>query len=280
MSGACFTPTMTTRGSLRPARSLTARRLELEIGRSVRDSRHATGWSQRELAVRSGASRSLVSKVELAAGNVSIERAVALLDALGVDVRLETRSVHLMGVGRQRDPGHARCQGYVHRRLQHEGWTVRREVEIGDGRSRGWIDLLGFHPDTGRVLVIEVKTEIDDLGRVERQIGWYEREAWAAARRLGWRPRALGSALLVLATEANDERIRINREALATAFPVRAVSLLGWLREPLAQPLGGRAVALVDPATRRADWLLRSRLDGRRSTTRYESYADFVRRAG
>ena len=47
------------------------------------------------------------------------------------------------------------------------------------------MDLLAWHPATGLLLVIEVKTELHDLGANERQLNWYEREAWAAARRLG-----------------------------------------------------------------------------------------------
>ena len=37
-------------------------------------------------------------------------------------------------------------------------------------------------------MVDELKTELDGLGALQRQIGWYENDAWTAARRLGWRP--------------------------------------------------------------------------------------------
>jgi hypothetical protein len=95
----------------------------------------------------------------------------------------------------------------VTRRLVGSGWLVQREVEIGADRIRGWIDILAFHPESGVLLVIEVKTEIHDVGAIERSMNWYQREAMRAAHRLGWRPRAVGSALLVLQSRANDERV-------------------------------------------------------------------------
>ena len=125
----------------------------------------------------------------------------------------------------QRDAAHAHCVGHVGRRLAAAGWLVAREVEVGTDRSRGWIDVLAFHPPTGLVLVIEVKTELRDLGQIERTLGWYEREAWAAARRQGWRPRRVHGALLLLATEMNEDRVRSNRDVLATGFPFRAAAL-------------------------------------------------------
>ncbi len=47
---------------------------------------------------------------------------------------------------------------------------------------------MAFDPRTRTLAVIEIKTQLDDLGQIERTLAWYEREAWAAARRLGWRP--------------------------------------------------------------------------------------------
>ena len=63
-----------------------------------------------------------------------------------------------------------------------------REVEVVHGRSHGWIDLLAFDPRTGR-LVVEIKTRLDDVGAIERQLGWYRRMAPAIARAQGWEVR-------------------------------------------------------------------------------------------
>jgi len=93
------------------------------------------------------------------------------------------------------------------RRLRSSDSATASEVEVGGDRSRGWIDVLAFHPETGTLLVIELKTEIHDLGQIERSLGRYKREAFAAARRLGWRPKRATGCLLLLASRANDDRV-------------------------------------------------------------------------
>jgi hypothetical protein len=58
----------------------------------------------------------------------------------------------------------------VQRRLEAAGWLVVREVRIESGRYLGWIDLLAFDPVTKTLLVIEIKTRLDDLGDLERTL--------------------------------------------------------------------------------------------------------------
>lgn len=210
----------------------------------------------------------MVGLVELGKANVTVDTAGRLLSALGLTVNLRVDLP--FADPRQRDAGHARCVAYVQRRLERDGWLVQREVEIVHGRSHGWIDLLAFNPHTRTLLVVEVKTELHDVGRIERTVGWYEREAWAAAHRLGWRAAHVRGLLLVLASEASDVVIVANRQALAQSFPTRAMAVL---------TAGTRGLALIDPSSRRRDWLLRSRADGRRSAAPYRDYADFVRRS-
>jgi transcriptional regulator with XRE-family HTH domain len=249
-----------------------------QAGAIIRDLRHALGWSQRTLAVKSGVSQPWISAVERGrACDVSIDTIDRLLSAMGATLVLDVRAPFLANP-RQRDVAHARCSAFVARRLERAGWHVATEVEVGGDRSRGWIDVLAWHPGTGLILVIEIKTELRDLGAIERAIGWYEREAWAAARRLGWRPRRVLGCLLVLSTEAVDQRIRENRDALARVYPLRATDLAGVVRDGGAAALrASRGIALIDPRSRRNAWLRASRADGRRTANPYADYADFVR---
>jgi transcriptional regulator with XRE-family HTH domain len=250
-------------------------------GLLVRDLRRALGWSQRTLAMRAGISQPWISDIERGtATDAPIGTLARLLDAMGARLVIDA-SAPFLGAQRQRDAVHVRCSAHVARRLERAGWRVATEVEIGDGRSRGWMDVLAWHPGTGVLLVIEIKTELRDLGAVERQIHWYEREAWAAARRLGWRPRQLVGCLLILATDAVEQRIRENRDALARSFPVRARDLTALIADGGASGFyPRRALALIDPRSRRASWLRPSRVDGRRSDAPYADYADFIRRDG
>ncbi|MCI0581768.1 MAG: helix-turn-helix domain-containing protein [Chloroflexi bacterium] len=251
------------------------------VGKAVRDLRTAIGWSQRELARRAGVSQSMVCVVERgSAPDLTFSTAAALVGALGGRLVIDVDAPYLGDRERQRDPAHAMLSGHVVGRLRRAGWHVRTEVEIGGDRSRGWIDVLAVHPASGVMLIIEIKTEIRDLGQIERSLGWYEREAWAAARRMGWQPsRAIG-CLLLLATEANDARVVANRVSIQAGFPLRARDLGPIVAGETVSGRQGRAIAMVDPRSRRRAWCGALRLDGRRSPAPYLDYASLMRATG
>jgi transcriptional regulator with XRE-family HTH domain len=251
------------------------------VADAVRSLRADLGWSQRQLASRAGLSQAEVWAVENGvASGLTFATAERLLDAMGARLAATVDLPYLGDRIRQRDPSHARCSAAVVTRLRRAGWDVRSEVEVGGDRSRGWIDVLAVHPATGLMLVIEIKTEIHDLGAIERSLGWYEREAWVAARGFGWRPAARLGCLILLATEANDVRVRANRAAFDVGFPVRARTLNAIVQGGADVREPGRGVAMVDPHSKRRDWLRPLRVDGRRSPSPYVDYADFVRAAG
>jgi transcriptional regulator with XRE-family HTH domain len=256
-----------------------------------RDGRDRLDISQGQLARAADISVAYVSLIELGRANPTLAVVERISDALGLELGLVQRPP-VMIRGRQRDFVHARCSAYVQRRLVAAGLACEREVLIVDGRTRGWIDVVAFDWASGTLIVIELKTAIDDLGAVERQLAWYERNAMAVARRFGWSVRRVRSWLLVLASDDVDATIRANRDVLRSAFPGRAstmrlelaagplqasTAIAGQPRDP-----GGRAVhrgiALVDPCSRRREWLIPSRTDGRRRGAPYRDYADAAMR--
>ena len=92
-------------------------------------------------------------------------------------------------------------------------------------------------------------------------------------------PTTVASLLVMLATEANEHRLIENRPVIEASFGQRA--------EELATPAPGhpergvgsavrRAVAMVDPRSRRRGWLIAPRVMGRRSRVPYADYADFM----
>ncbi len=157
--------------------------------------------------------------------------------------------------------------------------TVRRTGGRARPRPNSWLDRPpGIRSAHWDALIVEVKTRLDDLGAIERQLGWYERQAIRAANDLGWEPRQVRVWLLFLASEEVDIAVRANRHILETAFPARAREMLASLDGNASSVR--RGLALIDPTSRRRDWLLRTRVDGRRSAAPFRDYADAAARMG
>lgn len=253
------------------------REILLTIATTILKARQARRWTQRRLAAVSGLSQSMISEIERAlVSDLPVATALRLLHAL--DVRVDLRLLApTMSAAPVRDRAHARCVAYVARRLERAGWIVATEVAVGDDRWRGFIDVLAFHPSARVLLVIEVKVDFDDVGAVDRQLGGYERFVWAAARDLGWRPRAMSGCLFLLATDANDRRLMEHRSYLDRRFRVRASDLAAFVADPDRPPgRGERGLAMIDPRTRRTRWILPTWLDGRRNAARYADRAAYL----
>jgi len=225
--------------------------------------------TQQQLAGSLGISRTYLSEIEADRANPSLDLVDRMGGALDTRFELVARGPILIGGPIERDLVHARCSGYVGRRLSTTGLEVVREVGVIDGRVRGWIDLLAYDRRSRTMFVIEIKTDLDDLGRIERQIGWYERVMWTTDIARSWRPQQVRSWLLVLATAQVEDSIARNRELLAAAFPARAAAMRRILDGTAATDTPTRGMALVDPRRRGREWLLPSRIDGRRSAAPY-----------
>ena len=233
--------------------------------------------TQAELAAAAGVSRAYVASVESGRANPSLQTVERIGSALGLDLQLIGRPPAVIDPPIQRDACHAWCSGYVDRRLLRLGWDVRREITIVRGRLRGWIDLLAYDPTRRLLLIVEIKTWIDDVGSIERQLDWYIREGPAVARELGWRPTRTVGWVLALATIDVDEAIQRNRQVVDRALPGRAIELRQTLERGGHVP-AARGIALIDPRNRRRNWILASRVDGRRTVAPYRTSSD-ARRA-
>jgi transcriptional regulator with XRE-family HTH domain len=242
-----------------------------------RDRRIELGTTQIAIARALEISRSHYAAIESGRANPSLALVDRIAEVLGVRLDLVARPIMIVPGARVRDALHACCSGYVARRLVADGWVVRREVPIEDGRLRGWIDILAYDPSSGTVLVIEVKTGIEDVGRLERQIGWYER-AVASAIPPEWQPRSLASWVLILATAEADQAILQHGDILSTAFPTRALAMRDVLTG-VSVP-ANRGLALIDPRSRRRDWLIATRTDGRRTPIPYQDRPGAMRIIG
>jgi hypothetical protein len=222
-------------------------------------------------------SQSAVWRVEAGgADDVDLKVIGAIFEALGGTLDVAVRSPIVLDDRRPRDPAHARLVAYVAKRLQRLGWAVRTEVEVRSRRAIGWIDVLAFRAADAACRATEVKSDLPDIGGAQRQVEWYVRESFTAARSLGWRPRRATGLLLVLDTHRNAEVIQANAQLFRAAFPARAPAFREWLATPAPSPprLG---LAAVDPLSRRDGWLKATPPDGRRTAARYPDYAGFIR---
>ena len=245
----------------------------------IRGARLTIGWSQVELGYRAHVPQSLISRLERGVhSGADFHDVQRIAKVLGGRFHVRLEAPFLADRGRQRDRVHAACIGYVLRHLRADGWRAELEVEIDGGFGPGWIDILAWHPLTGALLVIEIKTEIHDFGRVQRTLAWYERGAWVAARRLGWSPRRVQGALIMLDTAVVASALRASRALANAAFPERATSLAAFVADPRLASLRGRAVATVDPVSRRSAWLRSTALDRRPTPPAYADYAEAARR--
>ena len=150
-----------------PASDATARDLLRAIATATISARRSRRWSQRQLASAAGVSQPLISRLEQARMR-ALPLATAVRVLIALDVAIDLRLVSPFAAERpQRDRAHVRCVAYVARRLTRSGYDVATEAQLGNGRWLGFADLLAFDPDTRLLLLIEVKTVIDDVGAIQ-----------------------------------------------------------------------------------------------------------------
>jgi transcriptional regulator with XRE-family HTH domain len=245
----------------------------------VRDARLLVGWSQRELADRADTSHTTIWRMEDGrAACLDLLVAERVLRALGIRASLAFDARHLADRRRQLDAVHAWVVAYVARRLERAGWLTALEVMLGDEAPRGWIDLLAYREADGTLLIDETKTEIPDLGALGRSLAFYEREAWSAARSIGWMPRRAIVLVTALDSVALAQRLADNRELVTRMFPAPVADTAAWLADPSCPPPHGWGLAMVDPLVRGAAWLRPTMLGSRRRSPTYADYADAAAR--
>jgi transcriptional regulator with XRE-family HTH domain len=245
----------------------------------IRDARTLIGWTQRELAARAGTSQATVSRLESGRmTRLDLATVARILVAMGMDADLVIEGRHLADRRRQHDAVHARLTGHVARRLERAGWTTATEVPLGEGAPRGWIDLLAYRPTDRSLLVEETKTDIPDMGAMQRSVAFYQREAWAAARGLGWHPVRSSVLVVTLDSASIARRLADNRDLVTRAFPAPILDARAWLEDPTCPVPQGWAIGTCDPADRGSRWLRATMLGSRRRPPAYEDYAQAAAR--
>ncbi|HEU4573154.1 MAG TPA: helix-turn-helix domain-containing protein [Candidatus Limnocylindrales bacterium] len=213
----------------------------VRFGRQIRALRRRRGWRQVDLAAATRLSRSTISLVELGRGDrLSLATLIAVANALSA--RLELRlSWNGEALERLLDADHASLVELVATRLRTLGWQVAVEISFAVGGERGSIDVLGWHPPTGAVLVVEVKSVVPDI---QASVSTHDRKSRLGvtiARERGWLPAGRASRLLVVAdSRTSRRRIATHAVTFDAAYPTRGWDVVRWLRSPdPGRPISG-----------------------------------------
>jgi transcriptional regulator with XRE-family HTH domain len=213
------------------------------IGRVFRAVRQRLRLRQIDVGLRAGVSAAAISRIERGRiREVGFSTLASVADAL--DIRIDI-------VARWRGGDLDRMLNARHAALAEDvsawllglvGWEVRPEVSFSEYGERGVIDLMAWHAASRTVLVIELKTEIVDIGE---HLGTFDRKRRLAARiaaGLGWTPLAVGTAVLLRETRTNHRRVADHARTIHAALPHDGRRLRAWLKRPTG-PLA--AVAFV-----------------------------------
>jgi transcriptional regulator with XRE-family HTH domain len=204
------------------------------LGRIFRAVRLRLRLRQADVAQRAGVSAAAVSRIERGRlTEVSLATLLKVADAL--EIRLDI-------VARWRGGDLDRMISARHSALAEDvvgwfaelpGWELKPEVSFSISGERGVIDLLGWHAATRTLLVIELKTEIVDVGEMLGTFDRKRRLAWRVAAGSDWRPAAVAVCLLLREGRTNRRRVAAHELTLRAALPDDGRRLRGWLAAPV-----------------------------------------------
>jgi hypothetical protein len=122
-----------------------------------------------------------------------------------------------------------RVAGFVAR----GGWEVHPEVSFNHFGERGAIDLVGWNAGQAALLIVELKTELVDVGELLATADRRRRLVPHIAKERGWAPRHVGTWLVIADSRTNRRHVASHRAVLRAAFPEDGRAVRGWLAEPI-----------------------------------------------
>jgi hypothetical protein len=219
-------------------------------------------------------SRGVVGRIERGrADRVTVHVLVRVAAALGgtVTVRLLWQGE---GLDRLLDSAHADLTERMLSRLRSMGWEVATEVSFSIRGERGTIDILAFHPPTGSLLVIEIKSVVPDLQAMLGVLDRKSRLAPEVARERGWLVRGVSRLLVLPDDRTARRRVQQHAATFDVALPARSVEVRRWL----AAPTGRLAGVVFLTSDHRVG--TRHRIAGQRLPEHRGSHTTSRRRAG
>lgn len=207
---------------------------DLRVGTIIRTARLRLGWRQQDLATKGHVSRATISRVERGhLGSLPIDTIRAI--CAGLDIRLELEPRWRGGdLDRMMSRRHSALHESVTRALAaaFPEWEIAPEVSFSIYGERGVIDLLLWHPGRRALLVIELKTDIVDVGEMLGTLDKKRRLAWKIAEEKGWVPLTVSAWIVVAGSRTTERRMAEFRAMLRSAYPAGGRQVRAWLRDP------------------------------------------------
>lgn len=146
-----------------------------------------------------------------------------------LDVRVRWRGEEL---DRLLDGVHASVVERVVGILVPLGWRCASETTFLIRGERGSVDVLAWHPPTGRVLVIETKSVVPDMQQMLSSLDRKVRLAGVIAAGRGWRANGVARAIVLPGTATNRRRVERFGSTLRTVLPNDGPEMRRWLADP------------------------------------------------
>jgi transcriptional regulator with XRE-family HTH domain len=204
-----------------------------QIGAAIRTIRQRKRWRQRDLADRAGVSRWVVARVErgrLDRLPIASLRCVATALDARVDLTVRWQGGDL---GRLVNSRHAAMHEAMARFFAgHSGWIAEPEVSFSIWGERGIVDVLAWHPATGSLPIIELKTELVDLNDLLGTLDRKRRLAAQIAGSRGWTPASVGAWVVVADSRTNRRAVALHAAALRAKLPTDGRGVGAWLTRP------------------------------------------------
>jgi transcriptional regulator with XRE-family HTH domain len=210
------------------------------FGSAIRTIRIKRGWTQADLARRSGVSRATISRLERGhLGTFSLDTIRRVAAALDVRVDLVPRW-RAGDLDRLLNAKHSQLHELVARWFAKElpGWVLAPEVSYAVFAERGVVDIVAWHPGRRAILVIELKTDIVDVNQTIGKVGEKARLIRQIVKDRGWAPLTVSTWLIVAAGRTNRARIAAHKAVLRAAFPADGRVMRNWLAEPVGSVAG------------------------------------------
>lgn len=212
---------------------------DVQIGRMVQDVRVAHNLRQSDVAARAGISRQTMSRLECGlVDGMTVGSLRAISRAMGMPsiVALGWRSPE---VDRLRDRLHAAMVEEVATILHGLGWQIAPEHSFNFYGERGSTDVLAWRVSTRALLIVETKTRLWDLQDTLVTLDRKRRLLpGLATREWGWRPRFVGTVLVMPDMSTHRHVIERHTATFRAALPQRQGEVRNWLARPLGDLRG------------------------------------------